>query len=135
MTYSYSINLFYTNATSLVNKWSEFNDLLAFHDFPQIAMVTETWFNVASISNLPGYTTYLKNREYIRGGGVAIFIRNDVKSHRLTFEDLSGDTSEQLWCTIEPDNCKPVLIGCIYRLPDSSTSNGDFNYADIIWST
>ncbi len=35
--YINSLNFFYTNATSLVNKWSDFNSLISFHDFPHVA--------------------------------------------------------------------------------------------------
>ena len=82
------LNFLYTNATSLSNKWEEFNSLIYYLNRPHIILVTETWFGKHSITNLCNYTSYLCNREdtiedhhkSTRGGGVVAYIRADLSS-------------------------------------------------------
>ena len=77
---STNLTCFYTNATSLNNraKWNEFLLLIHTKTHPHIICITETWFNINSIRNIKGYTIYCKDQQEIRGGGVAIYIRNDT---------------------------------------------------------
>ncbi len=102
-----SSNFFYTNATSLVNKWSYFNSLIFFHNFPHVILVTETWFNALSISQLNNCKIFCKNRETIRRGGVAIYLRCDL----MCF-DASDTKSEQVCCNIDDES---LIVGCNYR--------------------
>ena len=81
------LNFFYTNATSLRNKWDEFNSLITLAEFPHVLMITETWFNIDSLTLVENYTLYSKNRIEIVGGGVAIYIRDDIESSEI--ENLS----------------------------------------------
>ena len=69
-----NLKCFYTNATSLVNKWHQFNSVIIYNAFPDIILVTETWFNKSSIIALQNYNIFLKNREHTRGGGVVIYV-------------------------------------------------------------
>jgi hypothetical protein len=55
-----SLNCFYTNATSLINKWSDFNSLILVLDSPHIILITETWFNAFSICKLDNYNLFCK---------------------------------------------------------------------------
>ena len=156
---SYSENGFkclFTNPTSLNNKWNEFNALLMFLEYPHVVGVAETWFNANSKTTLANYTLFRKDLDGTSGGGVAIYIRKDLKSFEVM---LPGVESEQVWCQIHVGNTK-FLIGCVYRpllcrieisdninqclrsaksLVDSRVFNsmlvmGDFNHPDIKWS-
>jgi hypothetical protein len=59
------LHCFYTNATSLNNrlKLDQFKLLIQQKNKPHLLLITETWFNVNSVSNIPGYKLYAKNRE------------------------------------------------------------------------
>ena len=57
------IEFLYTNATSLVNKWDEFMATLATLSFPHVLMITETWFNLNSITYIENYTSYIKTEK------------------------------------------------------------------------
>ncbi len=157
--YSNSLNFFYTNATSLVNKWSDFNSLISFLNYPHVILITETWFNALSICKLDNYKTFSKNRVAVRGGGVAIFVRSDVESFEVSEAALCSTRSEQVWCKVKV-NDELILVGCVYRPPfadceinleinksigyashlcSSAPSKsllvaGDFNYPDINWN-
>lgn len=58
--------------------WNEFKSTITCLNFPHIICLSETWFNVNCVCNLSGYKLFYKNRETTRGGGVAIYIRNDM---------------------------------------------------------
>lgn len=51
----------YSNATSLVNKWDDFKDLIYSAAMPHIIMITETCFNDKSLVVLDGYNHFIKN--------------------------------------------------------------------------
>ena len=124
-----------------------------------MVLVTETWINALSISQLSNYKLFCKNRETIRGGGVAIYVRRDLMCFDVSDAALSDTKSEQVWCNIKV-NDESIIVGCIYRPPfadceinseinrsigyashlcSSSSSRsllvaGDFNFPDISWS-
>ncbi len=153
------INFLYTNATSLVNKWSDFNSLIAFHNCPHVILITETWFTSSSICQVANYKSFFRHRDIVRGGGVAIYVRCDLESFDVCDMSLCNTRSEQVWCRVKL-NKETLLIGCIYRPPFadseinfeisksigyashlcSTTSSknlivaGDFNFPDIVWT-
>jgi hypothetical protein len=53
--YINKLNCFYTNATSLNNKWNDFNAKIIELDYPHIIFITETWFTPNSIFKLINY--------------------------------------------------------------------------------
>lgn len=118
----------YTNATSLVNKWDEFNSLVQANDFPHIIMITETWFNSMSIKHLSNYSLFNRDREELIGGGVAIYVRNDIDAYEANDFCFSQRCTEQAWCYIHIGTEK-VLLGCIYRPPYASReTNMEINH-------
>ena len=56
------LKCFYTNATSLNNKWDEFNAKIIELNYPHIICITETWFNLNSIYELTYYIEYQRMR-------------------------------------------------------------------------
>ncbi len=134
-----SLNFFYTNATSLVNKWSDLNSRISFLKFSHVVLVTETWFNALSISQLNNYKLFCKNRETIRGGGVANYVRRDLMCFDVSDAALCETRSEQVWCNIKV-NDESIIVGCIYRPPfadceTNSEINRYIGYASHLWSS
>jgi hypothetical protein len=81
---------------------NEFLLLIEDLSHPHIICATETWFNNNSIINIRDYTIYYKNREFSRGGGVAIWIRNYIDSFETSEKKLAnGYSIEQIWCEIK----------------------------------
>ena len=98
------------------------------------------------------------DRKEVIGGGVAIYIRNDINSFSIEEPSLTSSSCEQIWCTIRVGTEK-ILLGCIYRPPSAQYEcsqsiihslkiatkliyqnkyssllvSGDFNHDDIIW--
>ena len=107
------LNCLYTNATSLVNTCDDFISLINTSKFPHILMVTETWFNQKSIKSIPNYTLFNKDREQIIGGGVAIYIRNDLSAVEVGEDGLATAVGEQVWCNVIT-NSDSLLINWLY---------------------
>ncbi len=164
----------YLNPTSIVNKWDQLNSLIIAKHYPEIIFITETWFKENSINNLNNYTLFSKNRSTSaatldpgivslnldRGGGVAIYVRDDLQSAEAPGFSSQNCPSEQVWCTIRI-NKENILLGCLYRPPHSNRNAnlilnssidkaaefvnkgtytgmliaGDFNHGDIIWES
>ena len=114
-----TIKCLYTNATSL-NK-SILNELAIICQTEKIDIVfiSETWFSEISVVSLANYRLYRRDRRGI-GGGVAIYIHNNVVSSELRDEGLrealGRELAEQVWCQVEV-NGERVLLGCVYRPP------------------
>ena len=71
-----------------------------------MAVISETWFKVRhtdSILLLPGYNLFRRDRKRRRGGGVAIYITDDVKSE-LYKPSNDDDRIELLWVKTVVDN-------------------------------
>ena len=150
----------YSNATSLVNKWDYFNSLIQTSEFPHLLMITETWFNSKSLKNIPHYSLFNKDREQVVGGGVAIYVRDDLEASEVSEDGLVQTTGEEIWCKVKT-GVDSILIGCIYRPPYSNHETaeeifnnialakklvenkkytglliaGDFNFPKINWSS
>ena len=67
---------------------------------------------------IPDFSFIKRNRKRGKGGGVAMYIPNNIIwNHR---EDLENSEIECIWVEICPNMAKSFLIGCLYRPPDSS---------------
>ena len=151
------LKCYYTNATSLNNKFDEFIEEIR-EKQSQVIMVCETWWTDQSVTNIKGFNLFRTDREHSRGGGVCIYITDLVKSYQVNEKCLLDKSIEQVWCSIEIglDN---ILCGCIYRTGVSDVLNcqkiiksiqyafesrqngkysgilicGDFNFSNIKW--
>jgi hypothetical protein len=103
----------YTNATSLVNKWDDFNSWIQVNDFPHFIMVTETWFNANSIKVVPNCTLFNKDRSQVIGDGVAIYLRDDVEACEVGDPELRSIVGERIWCKVLTGEYS-LLLGCIH---------------------
>ena len=150
------LKCWYTNATSLNSKFSEFEARI-YTENPDVVMVTETWWQLGSLVQLDDYTLYRCDRE-ARGGGVAIYIKSNFLSREASMSFLNN-LEEQVWCEVNVGK-ENILVGCIYRAPNATREEslfihttienakrlvddeytgmllgGDFNYPQIQWSS
>ena len=148
-----------TNCDSLLNKRDELSVLICQHE-PKIILLTEILpknvKNPIDRSELviPNYELYVSS--LVKGRGVATYIHESISS--IVVENLAIELfQESVWCCCKLDNNDKLLIGNIYRSPNSSPENnknlntllksvmqaayshiliaGDFNYKDIDWLT
>ena len=105
---------------------------------------------------IEGFINYKKNRiDGTRGGGCIIYVSEELKSYQCKeLENIPGDDS--VWCWVKLADETKVLVGCIYRCPESPQHNnrlimeqivkacdiagqnrillmGDFNLKEINW--
>ena len=123
------------------------------------------WYLIVSIPDLC-ILTYLDESAYHienydmflsptgKGRGVILYTKKKLLAKLVT---LDTDINESIWCKIHLDETDQMLLGCIYRSPNSTTANseqlttlinklhkekyshllvvGDFNYREINWIT
>jgi endonuclease/exonuclease/phosphatase family metal-dependent hydrolase len=147
----------YTNIDSLSNKKDEL--LLRVDDLdPEIIAITEilpknqeSKLSSAEL-NISGYDIFVNERQF---RGVALYLKSTLNANECTeLTDKSFD--ESVWCEFVDANGEKVLIGCVYRSPNTSHENterlyellrskniekykkvcimGDFNFPKIHWS-
>ena len=77
-----------------------------------------------NLYNLPGYSFITRHRKLAKCGGVGIYVRNDF--NYVAREDLSTfieQTFECIFIEVHVKRGKTMLIGEIYRIPNSTVLN------------
>ena len=151
-----SLKCLYTNARSMGNKQEELEICVRSQGHDLIA-ITETWWDSSHDWNvvMEGYVLFRKDRLARRGGGVALYVREQLECIELHLGE--GDVAvESLWVRIKGQaGMGDTVVGVYYRPPDqeeevdeafhkqlkvASQSQalvlmGDFNYPDICWKS
>ena len=151
-------NCIYVNADNLMNKREELEVLIAIHS-PDIICVSEflpkntTTPVQESELNLENYDL-CSNNDCARRG-VVIYVAKSLKMNPLDFSQIAL-FDESVWVEIKLKGKDKLLLGCVYRSPNSPTENnsklisglesvcaqkeythlvlcGDFNLPDINW--
>ena len=145
----------YTNADSLLNKRAELEVLILEHK-PEILAITEIKAKrQVSLENveytIPGYTLFLNQKPEL---GVALYVKESLNA--VECPELNAQAfQEAVWCSFESMSKVKVLLGCIYKSPNSNDDNvknlldmmlsdvlkcydkicvmGDFNYPNVCW--
>lgn len=110
----------HVNVRSLISSFQLFTDLIVDNDFTVIAL-SETWLspNVSSQQlKLTDYDLVRSDRES-RGGGVAFYVKSNVKYSILDIQYLPSHELEQLWIILKVARLK-IAVGCAYRPPNQS---------------
>ena len=82
--------------------------------------------------NIEGYRFFRQDRDKAgSGGGVCIYVEKDTQAITVDIPELNERDIEQIWCVVRQGN-DSVLIGCIYRPPNSSLPNHLFTTERII---
>ena len=114
-------SLMHTNVRSLHKNYDELNTLLStLNDFKFSAIgITETWLhsNSPPIFNLDDYILLRADRKTSRGGGVAIYLYNQLKYFGRP--DLHIEGAEDIFIEIVNSKDKNIVIGVIYRPPSN----------------
>jgi hypothetical protein len=125
-TNEHRLKCFYTNADSLPNKRSEL-ELRACLAKPDIICITEvspkksdTKVEDAEIQ-IPGYTVHSNLKECKRG--VAILTSDRLNAVQLHLATSTESFEEQCWISVRLNESEELLVGCIYRSPNSNEEN------------
>ena len=112
----YLPSMYLLNARSLAkpNAFDQLSaDLTGYNT--DVALITETHLKKkhnANITSIHGYRTFRRDREKRRGGGVAIFIRND---HDFTVLNTDNSVFEIIWVNLHGPSA--AIIGVLYHPP------------------
>jgi hypothetical protein len=150
-------SILYTNIASLLAKYS---DLVAYvNDLkPTFLSLTETWLSDVvpdSLASLDGYTIYRNDRNHKKGGGVCIYVSNELLSDNEVIPIVTNTSGiDSLFLQVHNQSWN-FILGCVYRPPSSNINDdctlldvlgeltprhdkvfvfGDFNMPDISWS-
>ena len=74
--------------------------------------------DVDDLYQIPGFQFIKRNRTTGKGGGVAVYISNNIKWKRKN--NFENSNIESVWIEITPNKSKSFFVGCVYRPPDSS---------------
>ena len=134
------------------NKIDELNVLI--HDRnPDVICISETLpKNVDLDFYQPIHIDKFIGFHSTRGRGVSIYVKDDISVEEVT---TNSPFEEHIWIKIRINSYKDLLVGCIYRSPNSEASNnmellglleevsclgakylvvvGDFNYKEVDW--
>ena len=122
-TSSQSINICHFNARSIRNKMNEISYFTKQNNI-HIITISETWLGPEfsdNYFNLPNFQTVFRQDRNKNGGGVCIFVSDQLSCCRRS--DLESQDLELLWVEVflqqSPRTQYPLLIGCCYRPPNS----------------
>ncbi|PKU47917.1 rna-directed dna polymerase from mobile element jockey-like [Limosa lapponica baueri] len=75
----------YTNVRSMGNKQEELEAIVR-HESCDVVAITETWWDESNVwsAAIDGYKLFRKDRQGRRGGGVALYVRDDYECVELT---------------------------------------------------
>lgn len=147
------LKCFYLNARSIKNKFQELETVVISGGYDLVG-ITETWLSEEDGDeyNIEGYKLFRRDRLNRRGGGVALYVKENLDVHEIT-EMGHVLPCEDIWVRLIGKQETGLNIGVCYRPPASdNTLNellftrirqscsggktlvmGDFNYPAIDW--
>ena len=139
MSSSFSIcfSLLHLNIHSLSRNYDNFTTFLANIEGKfSIMGVSETWLKDSGYSfDITGYDFIHNPRPNRISGGVGIYVNNDLEfkpGPDLAFPDISSPSTESLFIEIRRPLSNNIIIGVIYRLPDSNANDFVQNFNSLL---
>ena len=119
------ISFIHLNARSLNSNFREIDDYLSSLNYQfDIIAISETWVSEPEHNkfNINGYDVYHTNRKNKRGGGVALYVKQELACKFLSCKSLVVDDLFEC-CTLEIliSGHRNIIVSCIYRCPGSNT--------------
>ena len=121
-TFSNQIKVMYTNCRGLKGKKTSIVEILD-ENQPHLFLLTETQLRNNSGGKIDGYEFYSRIRKEGSGGGVGIYVRNDLKSNATTI--ISTRNIEIIWVSIHRKGLSPILIGTYYGKQETRTNKSE----------
>ena len=130
--------MFHMNIKSLPKHFDELQQYLHMleYDFSLIG-ISETWLNENNVDlyDLNGYVTIKGCRKERRGGGVSLYIRDEISFATRNNLGYFDSEMESIFIEIDKDIFRTnsnIVIGLIYRMPDSSVDVFNKRISDIL---
>ncbi|XP_037792643.1 uncharacterized protein LOC119587991 [Penaeus monodon] len=111
------------NAQSLLSKTNDVELLVQEREI-DVLCISETWLTNDLEDKYVCFSNYnIYRQDKGRGGGVAIYVRDNLKVNPLNLTASKIDGVEDLWLSIQCRKLPSVIIGCIYRHPHASAES------------
>ena len=117
-----NLKFIYTNCDTVTNKLDEVEASIDMND-PDIVVLTEIlpknngYMLQTSELEIRGYSLFTNNYELKGIRGVAIFVKKCLTANQVHTVNCADDT---VWIELKTENKKKMIIGGIYRSPNSS---------------
>ncbi len=122
-----NLSMLNINIRSLYKNFDSLKDFIhcTQTNFDIIGLV-ETWFKdiPPEYFNLTGYNLEFQNRVNKTGGGVCLYIKDDIKYKvRTDLQEIKcPENVEVLFIEIDRPNSKNIVVGVVYRPPDQDVN-------------
>ena len=155
LTNSAYLKIIYTNVDTLKNKMEELETIIC-NQKPDIISLVEIFPKYSNFQYIPseytieGYSMFLSD---FGKRGTALYIKDDLRASTSAMAEFVFE--ESTWCEVNLRGGDKLLLGSVYRSPNSSSTNncnllqmfeeiekiapshllimGDFNYKEINW--
>lgn len=130
-----SLSFLNLNIRSLNKNLSKLEILLNQLNFsPTIIFVSETWLNHKKpfLFSLQGYNFIDRPCVEKNGGGVGIFIKNNLQYNILSNFNLNVQGCEDIWLELSTSANKKITVSCIYRHPSYNLQPFQERFSNIL---
>ena len=122
---SRGLKMFHQNVRGLFSNFVNVQELLDRGNRMDILSVSETHIIINdgyddndTLYTVDGYRFIKRNRDGGRGGGVAVYLKDNIEWQRRS--DLEREAIENIWIEIFIPKSKSILLGIFYRPPGTS---------------
>ena len=123
-------------ARSLLKNLDQLNLMLGSLKKPfSVIGISETWLTdcTAELINITGYNFVSNHRKFKTGGGVGIYLQNDLQYKLLNECKLADpETIESSIVEITIPHGKNIIVGRVYRPPNQNTALLLYKFNDIL---
>ena len=91
---------------------------------PSVVVLTETWFSDNNFQNINGYKSFHSYRLNRIGGGVSIFITNELPSSEVSIMNMNNDNIELCGVSLNISRIITIKLLAFYRPPSGNV--GEF---------
>ena len=112
------ISIAHLNTQSITSSFAEFETMLTRYKF-DIITLSETWLKDNALLlqhvNIPGYKVEFVNRPNKRGGGVGLYIKENLQFKVRSDINRHDTTIEHLWIEVKNSRKVSFLVGVCYQ--------------------
>ena len=102
---------------------------------PDIVLLSETWLTDQSPTpSISGYAFIHKPRKLKKGGGVGLLIKQNIRYRTVEKIKFTSAEFESLFVIVELLNGDKIVVGSIYRPPNTNASLYNTEYGNILCS-
>ena len=131
------VSFSHLNIRSYRNKYDKLINYMNLLNFPfSVMALTETWLNETDGDNynIEGYNFIQRKREHKSGGGIALYIKDNLNA--VIRDDINNgnntDSIESLFVEIQNPNGKNMTVGVIYRPPNNKINEYEESISSIL---